>query len=124
MPKLWQADLAPAITLIPPEANDISSITPDKRPDPGFVKAYGHNGYFKSLKEIVHFYNTRDTLPRCTPQDPGEGVSCWPAPETTANMKTSKVGHLDLSDAQENAIVAFLKTLTDGWQPPPGHAAQ
>jgi cytochrome c peroxidase len=27
----------------------------DKRPDPGFVKAYGHNGYFKSLKEIVHF---------------------------------------------------------------------
>jgi cytochrome c peroxidase len=37
----------------------------DKRPDPTFVKAYGHNGYFKSLKEIVHFYNTRDTLPRC-----------------------------------------------------------
>jgi len=34
----------------------------DKRPDPSFVKAYGHNGYFKSLKEIVHFYNTRDTL--------------------------------------------------------------
>src|SRR5665811_1893190 len=32
----------------------------DKRPYLGFVKAYGHNGYFKSLKEIVHFYNTRD----------------------------------------------------------------
>jgi hypothetical protein len=25
-------------------------------------EAYGHNGYFKSLKENVHFYNTRDTL--------------------------------------------------------------
>ena len=25
----------------------------DKRPDPTFVKAYGHNGYFKSLKEIA-----------------------------------------------------------------------
>ena len=35
----------------------------DKRPRPDFIKAYGHNGYFKSLKEIVHFYNTRDALP-------------------------------------------------------------
>jgi cytochrome c peroxidase len=24
-----------------------------------------HNGYLKSLKEVVHFYNTRDVLPRC-----------------------------------------------------------
>jgi len=39
----------------------------DKRPDPAFVKAYGHNGYFTSLKQIVHFYNTRDVLPRCHP---------------------------------------------------------
>jgi cytochrome c peroxidase len=41
----------------------------DKRPDPGFVKAYGHNGYFTSLKAIVHFCNTRDVLPRCQPHD-------------------------------------------------------
>ena len=34
-------------------------------PRPNFVKAYMHNGYFKSLKEVVHFYNTRDVLPRC-----------------------------------------------------------
>ena len=45
----------------------------DKRPYPAFVKAYGHNGYFTSLKAIVHFYNTRDVLPRCQPHDPGEG---------------------------------------------------
>jgi cytochrome c peroxidase len=44
----------------------------DKRPDPGFVKAYGHNGYFTSLKAIVHFYNTRDALPRCQPNDVGD----------------------------------------------------
>jgi len=31
----------------------------DTRPSAGFVKAYGHNGYFKSLEQIVHFYNTR-----------------------------------------------------------------
>ena len=37
----------------------------DKRPGPGFVKAYGHNGYFKSLKGIVNFYNTRDVKPVC-----------------------------------------------------------
>jgi cytochrome c peroxidase len=92
----------------------------DKRPYPGFVKAYGHNGYFKSLKEIVHFYNTRDVLPRCQPSDPGEGVSCWPAPESTANMNTSKVGHLGLTDAEEDALVSFMQTLTDGYMPSDG----
>jgi cytochrome c peroxidase len=36
----------------------------DKRPHDGFVKAYMHNGYFKNLKDVMHFYNTRDVLPR------------------------------------------------------------
>jgi len=53
----------------------------DKRPYPEFVKSYGHNGYFRSLKEIVHFYNARDVLPHCHVNDPGEGKTCWPAPE-------------------------------------------
>ena len=87
----------------------------DKRPDAGFIKAYGHNGYFKSLKQIVHFYNARDVLPRCAPDDPREGTGCWPAPETTENMNTSKIGHLGLSDAEEDAIVSFLQTLSDGF---------
>ena len=89
----------------------------DKRPYPGFVKAYGHNGYFKSLKSIVHFYNTRDVLPRCGPNDPGEGTTCWPAPESTANMNTKFVGRLGLSDAEEDALVSFMQTLTDGFMP-------
>jgi cytochrome c peroxidase len=86
-----------------------------RRPYPSFVKAYGHNGYFKSLKSIVHFYNTRDVLRRCQPNDPGEGTTCWPAPESTANMNTKRVGRLGLSDAEEDALVSFMQTLTDGY---------
>jgi len=89
----------------------------DKRPNPDFVKAYGHNGYFTSLKAIVHYYNTRDALPRCQAHDTGEGTSCWPAPETTDNMNTTKMGHLGLTDAEEDAIVSFMQTLTDGFTP-------
>lgn len=75
----------------------------DKRPYDGFVKAYGHNGYFESLKEIVHFYNTRD-------------VEEWPAPEYAQNINTDELGNLGLTDAEEDAIVAFMKTLSDGYQ--------
>lgn len=75
----------------------------DKRPSIGFTKAYMHNGVFKSLKEVVHFYNTRDVE--------GEG---WDAPEVSENLNTN-VGNLGLTDAEENAIVAFLKTLSDGY---------
>ena len=84
----------------------------DKRPRPDFVKTYAHNGYFKSLKEIVHFYNTRDTLPRCQTGGAGEKVSCWPAPEIAENLNTNCCD-LGLSNAQEDDLVAFLKTLTD-----------
>jgi len=79
----------------------------DKRPYPDFIKAYGHNGYFKSLNQIVHFYNTRDV--------PGAGWNGvdWPTPEVSANMNTAEVGNLSLSVSEEEDIVAFLKTLTD-----------
>ncbi len=54
----------------------------DKRPYPMFIKAYSHNGYFKSLHAIVHFYNTRDVLASCTSKRfPVPGVNCWPEPE-------------------------------------------
>jgi len=89
----------------------------DKRPRPDFVKAYMHNGYLKSLKEVVHFYNTRDTLPRCQPGDRGEKVTCWPAPEYPETMNKKQLGKLKLSDRQEDQLVEFLKTLTDGYAP-------
>jgi cytochrome c peroxidase len=89
----------------------------DKRPYRAFVKAYMHNAYFTSLKAVVHFYNTRDVLPRCKSHDVGEGTTCWPAPESTDNMNTKRVGRLGLSDAEEDAIVSFMQTLTDGFMP-------
>ena len=90
----------------------------DKRPRPDFVRAYMHNGYLKSLKEVVHFYNTRDKLPRCQPGAPGEKVTCWPAPEVSVNVN-KVIGNLGLTDQEEDQIVAFLKTLTDGYIKPP-----
>jgi cytochrome c peroxidase len=74
----------------------------DKRPTPAFVKAYLHNGYFTSLGELVHFYNTRD-----------KAGADWPAPEVAENVNRTEVGNLGLTEAEENAIVAFLKTLSD-----------
>jgi len=86
----------------------------DKRPRPDFVRAYGHNGYFKNLKEIVHFYNTRDVLPKCEGGGSGEKVSCWPPPETPQNLNPTCC-NLGLTDQQEDDLVAFLRTLTDGY---------
>ncbi len=68
-----------------------------------FPKAYMHNGVFKSLKEVVHFYNTRD-------------VEDWPAPEVSQNVNIDELGDLGLTDAEEDAIVAFMKTLSDGFK--------
>ena len=91
----------------------------DMRPYPTFVKAYMHNGYLKSLKEVVHFYNTRDVFKArngtCPPSS--EKLTCWPLPEVSANLNMN-IGHLGLTDAEENQLVAFLKTLTDGYTKP------
>jgi cytochrome c peroxidase len=92
----------------------------DLRPSPDVVKAYGHNGYFKSLWGIVHFYNTRDVLPPCPgvyTEAQAIAANCWPAPEVTANLNTAELGNLGLTYAEEQAIVAFLKTLSDGYMP-------
>jgi cytochrome c peroxidase len=91
----------------------------DLRPSAQFVKAYGHNGYFKTLAGIVHFYNTRDVKDQC-PDGHTEAQAladdCWPAPEVAANVNHAELGNLHLTALQERAIVAFLKTLSDGYQ--------
>ncbi len=88
----------------------------DRRPLESDVKAYMHNGVFKSLETVVHFYNTRDVLPRCeTVAAPVAGANCWPAPEVEANMNTGLVGNLGLTPAEEAAVVAFMRTLNDGY---------
>jgi cytochrome c peroxidase len=92
----------------------------DLRPYAGFVKAFGHNGYFKSLEGIVHFYNTRDVLEECPgPFTEAQALAadCWPAPEVADNVNTDELGDLGLTAEEEAAIVAFLKTLSDGYVP-------
>jgi cytochrome c peroxidase len=91
-------------------------------PGPYFQKEFFHNGYLKSLKQIVHFYNTRDkyafhvTSGHC-PAGTTEKVDCWPMPEVTNNIDMTS-GNLGLTDKEENQIVAFLETLSDGFTRP------
>ena len=55
------------------------------------------------MKEVVHFYNTRDIT-----------KFNWPIPEVPQNVN-GVVGNLGLTDKEENEIVAFMKTLSDGY---------
>jgi len=65
---------------------------------------YMHNGVFKTLRQVVVFYNTRDVGP-------------WPAPEVPQNVNREELGDLGLAEQEVDAIVAFLRTLTDGYEP-------
>lgn len=67
---------------------------------------YFHNGVFGTLEEVVHFYNTRDVA--------GAG---WAASEYSPTIDHTETGNLHLTTQEEADIVAFLKTLTDGYSP-------
>jgi cytochrome c peroxidase len=94
------------------EVNDGKHRTPtvrnvDKRPGLGVAKAYMHNGALKTLTEVVQFYNTRD-VPSAN----------WPPPEVDRNVNTDlfegfPLGNFELDDDAVEAVVAFLKTLSD-----------
>jgi cytochrome c peroxidase len=91
-------------------------------PGPYFQKEFFHNGYIKSLKQLVHFYNTRDVYPYAVqsgecPAGTVEKVTCWPTPEVNSNVDMT-TGMLGLTDKEEDQIVAFLQTLTDGYTTP------
>lgn len=68
---------------------------------------YFHNGVFKTLEEVVQFYNKRD-------------LGGIPPPEFPDNMNTEELGNLHLTDQEVSDIVAFLKTLTDNYSPTSG----
>jgi cytochrome c peroxidase len=107
-------------------ARDVAMAPPQcpttEAPGPYFQKGFFHNGYIKSLKQLVHFYNTRDlyaysvTSGHC-PAGTTEKVNCWPRPEVPNNIDMT-TGNLGLTDQEENQIVAFLQTLTDGYTTP------
>jgi cytochrome c peroxidase len=72
----------------------------------GLSAPYAHNGYFMTLEEIVHFYNTRDV------QDMN-----WAMPEYPHTVNFDELGNLGLSASDEAALVRFMKTLSDGYMP-------
>jgi cytochrome c peroxidase len=62
---------------------------------------YMHNGVFTTLREVIDFYNTRDT----TFSD---------EPEVTENMdQGGRIGELGLNNNEIEDLLAFLDTLTD-----------
>ena len=90
-------------------------------------KAFFHNGVFHSLQEVMDFYNFRDTNPeRVYPRAVDGGVAKYddlPA-KYHANVDVSDPpfdrhpGDAPAMTAQDEAdIIAFLNTLTDGYQP-------
>jgi cytochrome c peroxidase len=92
----------------------------DLRPSPGFVKAYGHNGYFKSLEEIVLFYHWRGMMDNGGCMGGGMGMggmgcdgmeSMFPPPEVDQNRASLGM----FPRPQVDTIVAFLRTLSDGY---------
>jgi cytochrome c peroxidase len=111
-----QTSTARNVAMVPPQCSTTEA------PGPYFQKEFFHNGYIKSMKQLVHFYNTRDVYKQAVesghcPAGTTEKVDCWPAPEVEQNMDMT-VGNLGLTDEEENQIVAFLETLTDGYTQP------
>lgn len=110
-----------------------------------FIKAYMHNGWFKSLESVVHFYNTsflgdsrtpyEETtaaefgITRCeetmNAKELEDGVTekealmnnCWPAPEFDTGVFRRNVGNLHLNAEEEAALVAYMKALSDEYTP-------
>ncbi len=109
----FQVSSARNVAMVPPGCTT-------EAPGPVFQKGFFHNGYIKSLKQLVHFYNTRDlyaenvTSGHCSDIGKTEKVDCWPMPEVQLNLDCT-TGNLGLTDQEEDQIVAFLQTLTDGF---------
>lgn len=89
--------------------------TPTLRNVAGANRRYMHNGIFNSLEQVVHFYNTRDVAGAGWTID---GVfKTWAelGREVNLNVEIHGAGNLGLTPAQEADLVAFMKTLSDGW---------
>ncbi|MDF1881976.1 methylamine utilization protein MauG [Sulfurimonas sp. MAG313] len=71
---------------------------------------YMHNGVFKELKTVIHFYNTRDVEGAINP----ETQAPWAKAEVNTTMlRDLRIGSLDMTNSEEDALVAYLRALTD-----------
>jgi cytochrome c peroxidase len=139
----------------------------DLRPSTDFVKAYGHNGFFKSLEEIILFYTWRAHMRMMAEGECGGGMggggmggggmggggmggggmggggmggggmgeggmgeggmgegggmmpdpNLFPPPEYAANLEPLRFTCGMPSMMDQANILAFLKTLSDGYEP-------
>ena len=90
-------------------------------------KAFFHNGRFKTLEDAVSFYVQRDTNPeKWYPRNEDGSVRKFDdlPPDLHKNVNVSEVPYNRkpgeapaLSDEEIADLVAFLHTLTDGYQP-------
>jgi cytochrome c peroxidase len=116
-----QTSTARDVAMTPPQCptTEAGQVDANGSAIPYFQKEFFHNGYIKSLKQLVHFYNTRDvfafkvTSGHC-PAGKTEKVDCWPMAEVPNNIDMT-FGNLGLTDQQENQIVTFLQALSDGF---------
>jgi len=70
---------------------------------------YMHNGVFKELQTVIHFYNSRDVIGALNP----ETGQPWEPAEINETKNTEELGNLGLTDQEVDDIAVFLKTLTD-----------
>ena len=88
-------------------------------------KRFFHNGAIRTLRDAVAFYATRDTDPaRWYPKSRGKPgyddlpEKYWPNVSHEVPFEPLPGGRPRLDDREVDDIVAFLRTLTDGWKPP------
>ena len=89
-------------------------------------QAYFHNGRFTDLREVLTFYVQRDTNPERWYLDGSQAadVKFNDLPAYAANVNRSEApynrplgGTPALDTAEIEDLLAFLRTLTDGWTP-------
>lgn len=105
------------IAAVDPDGNEIGKHKVMSLRNIALTPPYGHNGVFATLEQTVHFYNTRDTLGWLPDnRDSGFATAGWPDPEIPQNVNHDELGNLGLTNDEEQAIVAFMLTLTDDYQ--------
>ncbi len=71
---------------------------------------YMHNGVFKDLKTVIKFYDKYNNHARTINPETGKK---WQEPEVSETISKDELKMKKLSDVKVEALVAFLKILTD-----------